>query len=559
VVCQVVFQPVVRLIQVTVSVIEWLLVGICSATKQLVNVVTQVLEWVCKTITETVCGAVCGVVCGACELFCGIFGCDCGCERICKTVCDVVKNVVCGWTWVARTALEWVTTLICHFVLQAVLTLLHLIEAIVTMVLTWLCSLIEILIRWFLCWTYVADIFSNSDQRWFKVAPKVIRNDQGHSDWFVYVNNPGSRGDVDQTQTYVLSDRGRPLLPVVEQGEVSYYELETRGSRIEPHLRYEQGHRVRGEPFLYYPNKVIEIASHLFGDVFARRPDDDGRGTGYERNLLTYSPHAQDRLASDGKLMGNLYNAWSGKYTGKGGSDYFGDGSVADAGTRVDTDATCNHPTNTFLHLVNGQVGFTPCDTGIAEEMSCGAGQALSFDQTNFLMLNKDDDGSAVTTYFVSKYESEETQVGCNDVLGYTIVTFEESGGPMFTKAKVLPYEEDPGRMMARIVENIAPENNAEIVRVAETYLHECGHQCGLLHDSDAPDCENDATLHIAKVMAPGEDVRRAFTRAQWCMVRTSPYMSGRPLEPFTKAPELPPGGEPPANEPPVGAASEAS
>jgi len=42
--------------------------------------------------------------------------------------------------------------------------------------------------------------------------------------------------------------------------------------------------------------------------------------------------------------------------------------------------------------------------------------------QTNFLMLNKDSDSSAVTTYFVSKYDANDSSVGCNDLLGYTII-----------------------------------------------------------------------------------------------------------------------------------------
>jgi hypothetical protein len=93
--------------------------------------------------------------------------------------------------------------------------------------------------------------------------------------------------------------------------------------------------------------------------------------------------------------------------------------------------------------------------------------------------------------------------------------------------------------MMARIVENISGRSPA-IVRAAETYLHECGHQCGLLHDEDAPDCENDTTLNITKLMNPGASVRRAFTRFQWCMIRTSWYVTRRSLVPFVQAPELP-------------------
>ena len=107
--------------------------------------------------------------------------------------------------------------------------------------------------------------------------------------------------------------------------------------------------------------------------------------------------------------------------------------------------------------------------------------------------------------------------------------------------------------MMSWIAENISGTNE-NIVRVAETYLHECGHQCGLLHDSDKPDCENDTTLHIAKVMNPDADVRRAYTRFQWCMVRLSWYMTRRSLTPFTQAPELPDSGSvPPPPPTPVG------
>src|SRR5262249_16638925 len=161
----------------------------------------------------------------------------------------------------------------------------------------------------------------------------------------------------------------------------------------------------------------------------------------------------------------------------------FGDKSIADMGLRIDTDATCSRPTNTFLHLVNGAIEFTPPDTGIAEEMTCGTGQSLTFDETNFLMLNKDADGSAVTTDFVSEYRTSESYVGCNELLGYTIVTFEGSGSPLFINMKVLAYEADTNRMMSRIVENVS-SRRPDVVRVAETYLHECGHQTGLLHDS---------------------------------------------------------------------------
>ena len=543
--CQWVLQPVIRLIQITVSIIETVLVQVCRLIKEIVATVISVLKYVCNTIVHTVCGAVCSVVCGICDFFCGIFGCDCGCENVCNNVCNTVTDVVCGWTYVLETVLNFVTTVVCDYIIQAIIVVLHLVEAIVTMVLTWLCSLVDDGVRWLLCLTYAAEIFNNTDQRRFKVAPRIVRNDQGYSDWFVYVNNPNASGSVDQNvQGFILSDQGRPLTPVVsESQEISYYELETEGDTITSHLKQgRDGAYVSGTPFLFYAYKMIEIASHLIGDAFANAPGDDGHGTDSSKNLHTYTANVQAWLENGHTLARNNYNAWPGKFTS--GGSYFGDGTNADFGLRVDTDSTCSHPTNTFLHLVSDII-FTPPSTAIAEQMTCGAGQTLTLDETNFLMLNKDSDGSAVTTYLVSTYDQSESSVGCNDVLGYTVVTFKDSGRSM----RVLPFQADTNRMMAAIVDNISSDNSS-IVRVAETYLHECGHQSGLVHDSDPPDCKNATTLNIAKLMDPGGSVRRALTRNQWCMIRTSCYVTSDSLEPFVQAPELPDSGSVPKSRP---------
>jgi hypothetical protein len=548
--CQLVFQPVIRLIQVVVSVVEWLLLQVCQVLQQLVQVLTWVLTYVCNTVVQNVCNSVCSVICGICDFFCGIFGCDCHCENVCNSVCNVVTNVVCGWTYALQAVLELVAQLVCNYIIKAIIVLLNLVEAVVTMILSWVCTLIDLLIRWLLCWTYIAEIFNNTEQRRFRVAPQIVPNSNGFSDWFVYVNNPGPRGTVDQnTQSYILSDTGRPLLPIVaDSGDIAYYQVTTEGNVITGELEQGKGGGyVAGQPLLYYPYKVIEIASHLLGDIFAGDPSDDGTGTDFHKNLLTYNPNVQAWLDGDGRLGGNNYNTWAGKYTSPGSQDYFGDRSIPDMGMRVDTDSTCSHPTNAFLHLID-DIGFTPGNTDIAEDMKCGPAQTLTFDQTNFLMLNKGD-GSAVTTYLVSKHEDDDSNVGCNDLLGYTVVTFDDGSGPLFVQTKVLKFIADTNEMMTKIVENISGANE-NIARVAETYLHECGHQCGLLHDTDAPNCENDTTLHISKLMNPGGSVRRAYTRLQWCLVRTSWYMTGSSPLPFTQAPELPDSGSVP--NPPI-------
>lgn len=548
-VCTLVVTPIVRFVHFIVAVIEQVIVAICRFIDELVNVLTQVLKWICNTVVRTVCNTLCSLVCGICDFFCGIFGCDCGCKNVCKNVCDTVSEVVCGWTYVMEWVLQWVKKLVCDYILRAIIVFLHFVEAIVTMILTWVCTLIDLLIRWFLCWTYIAELpdrlLGARRQRRFKVAPRVIRNAAGHSGWFVYVNNPDRAGVVDQTTpTFILSEEGRPLLARVGRGGgVTYEEVITEGDRITGVLRRDDnGRPVTGRPFLYYPHKVMEIASHLFGDIFASSGTDDGTGTDFSENLFTYLPNVQAWLAADTKLAENNYNLWSAKYTDDASQDYFGDQTIADMGLRVDTDDSCSRPTNTFLHLVSG-TGFTPTNTGIAEGMSCGAGQTLTFDETNFLMIHKDPDPNAVTTYFTTQYEEGVSSVGCNDLLGFTTVAaLDGNGAPIFMMNRVLPFFADTNRMMSRVVQNVS-NNAARITRVAETYLHECGHQSGLLHDEDLPDCHDAITLNIAKLMAPGASVRRAFTRMQWCLVRTTWYVTSSNLTPWTQAPELPDSG----------------
>ncbi len=552
-VCSAVLQPIIQLIYIVVSVIEFVLLAICRWITELAEVLKEVLRYLCKNVVRTVCDTVCGVVCGICDFFCGIFGCDCGCKNVCDSICSTVTDVVCGWTYVLEVVLDFVTRLICNYIIQAIIRLINLIVTFVTMVLTWICQLIDLVIRWLLCITRLAElwdkILGDKRARRFRVAPRIVRNKAGHSSWFVYLNNPDAAGNVDQNaQIYILSDRGRPLLPVVDRttGGIGYFEVETRGNVITGELlRGRDKELVPGRPLLYYAYKVMEIASHQFGDIFATNAGDDGTGTDFNKNLFTYQPNVQSWLSAAGVLPDNHYNNWTNKYTNSAAGDYFGDQTISDVGLRVDTDDTCSHPTNTFLHL-STDIEFPPPNTAVAEDMGCGAGQTLTFDETNYLMQNRHD-GFSIATYFVSRYDKNDSHVGCNDLLGYTTVTFEGSGGPLFVRRKVLAYDEDTNQMMSRIVQNIRA---TDISRVAETYIHELGHQSGLLHQTDDPDCADPTTLHIARMMNPGASVRRAWSRMEWCLIRGTWYITASSLTPFTQAPELPDSGAVP--QPPI-------
>lgn len=549
-VCSLILQPVIQLIFIIVSIVEFILRAICRLVTELAEVVKQVLRWVCQNVVRTVCDTVCGLVCGICDFFCGLFGCSCGCKNVCDTVCGTVTELVCGWTYVLEVVLDFVTRLVCNYIIEAIIRFINLVVTFVTMVLTWVCQLIDLLIRWLLCITWISElwdkILGDTRERRFRVAPRIVRNRAGHSGWFVYVGNPDASGNVDQNSfTYILSDEGRPLLPVADRvtGVVNYFEVETRGNLITGQLRRGRDKElVPGRPFLYYAYKVMEIASHMFGDIFATDPADDGTGTDFHKNLFTYQPNVQAWLAANNALPRNHYNNWNGKYTSTSASDYFGDQSISDMGVRVDTDDTCSHPTNTFLHL-STDIEFPPAHTAVAEDMGCGAGQTLTFDETNYLMQHRHD-GFSIATYFVTRYDKNDSHVGCNDLLGYTTVVIENnSGTPLFLANKVLEYHEDTNQMMSRIVQNIRA---TDIARVAETYIHELGHQSGLLHQEDDPDCADPTTLHIARMMNPGASIRRAWSRMEWCLIRGTWYITALSLEAFTQAPELPDSGSTP-------------
>jgi hypothetical protein len=549
--CHYVFQPVIKLIQFVFSIIEFLLVQVCKFITELVNVLVNILSYICNTITQSVCGAVCGLICGICSFFCGIFGCDCGCENVCNNVCNTITKLVCGWTYILQWVLNAIVVLVCNYIVQAFLVLLHYIEAVVVMILTWICTVIDVIIQWILCWTYIAEIFNNTDLRYIKMAPKIVTNSKGDSRWFVHVANsvPGgytASPVVDSASpVYILSSLGLPLLPSVDNNNnLSFNVVEVdRSGLITGRLTGQQG-----TPLLYYPYKVIEIADHLMVDVFTSTGTESGLNStfnskNYTDNLLTYSDVTQQTLKSKGILKSNVYTNWSDKFVGNASdSNFFGDNTNHDFGIRVDVD-NCNHPTNTFVHIVN-DIQFAPPNTDIAENMSCGAGQTLTFLQTNYLLLNKNSDDTAITNYFVSEYDSDDGSTGCNDLLGYTIINYSSKRNPIFTNNEVLPYSNNNNEMMSRIIQNI--KSNPAIVRTAETFIHEAAHQCGLFHDKDSPDCENDATLHVAKVMNPGGSLRRVFTRLQWCMiwnnqsVTTSPFSIDVDFNRSNIAPELP-------------------
>ena len=210
---------------------------------------------------------------------------------------------------------------------------------------------------------------------------------------------------------------------------------------------------VPGRPFLYYAHKVMEIASHLFGDIFATNAGDDGTGTDFHRNLFTYQPNVQSWLAANGALPQQPLQRLERQVHEPGRIGLF----------RRPDDQRHGRARRHRRHLQpSNQHVPAPVDGHPvpAAEYRCRGGHGLWRGPDADLRRDQLPDaaparGFSIATYFVSRYDKNDSHVGCNDLLGYTTVTFEGNGGPLFVAARCSHTSADTNRMMSRIVQNI--------------------------------------------------------------------------------------------------------
>ena len=52
-VCNLIVQPIIRLIEIFVAVVEFILVAICRIIEELVSIVKQVLRYICQNVVRT--------------------------------------------------------------------------------------------------------------------------------------------------------------------------------------------------------------------------------------------------------------------------------------------------------------------------------------------------------------------------------------------------------------------------------------------------------------------------------------------------------------------------
>jgi hypothetical protein len=621
VVYRLIFQPLISVLGVIIAISENVLGTVCSMTTSIADLLTNIFEWVSDDMVPYVCKHVS-------DFICTLYG-ICDAKHRCRHVSDYISDLVINGARGLMYTLRWITQqsviLICNYIIQYILIVLNYIDAIVSISLIWVGISIDTGIQAILCWTHIAEFYNNRRPRYFKITPKIVPNDQGHSDWFIYVSNDigttvatnsvptvagpttiiipkgnttiaaGSTTDqittesvtnpdgtteqlpsftssaVDRDNKYILSDKGKPLRPHIIDGICTYYEVavDTTSGNITGSFAFHIDpitlvrSRIQGFPLLYYPYKIIEIADHMFSNIFGTNglevgsatythnppftPAPTGYSDPYTLNLLTYKPRTQAQLGTGfassltagqfaDQLTHNVYANWTDKFSG--GFTTAAAGTVSgyqeDIGTRVSRDGCCNHRTNTSFNLTT-DISYTPPSTSCAEKLGCGSGLALTFDQTNFLVSNKDNDDTVITTYFVNKYQTDEASLGCSDLLGYTINRFSDVvgdlGGGTQTNLfvsltpNIFVYSPNKNIMMATVVNDIINNGTLAMIGIAENFIHGIAHQCGLLTQTDKPVCNN-PTLNVSKIMNPHELIRRVFSRMEWCMIWNSDYVT---------------------------------
>jgi len=216
----------------------------------------------------------------------------------------------------------------------------------VTMVLTWLCSLVDDGVRWLLCLTYAAEIFNKRIRGVSGSRPRSVRNSEGYSDGRLCQQRGRERERRQNLQGYILSDEGTPSPGRLRSGAIVYYAVRRRGHDHEPSEA-----RPRRLPTSRVGHSVLRVQGDRdrkppAGDAFANAPGDDGRGTDPAKNLHTLQLERASVAGQRAHARPQQLQRWPDKFANPAGS-YFGDGSISDRACRVDTDSTCSHPDET--------------------------------------------------------------------------------------------------------------------------------------------------------------------------------------------------------------------
>ncbi|VBB18948.1 hypothetical protein YASMINEVIRUS_1480 [Yasminevirus sp. GU-2018] len=570
----------------------------CQLIK-LVRLVVWALKYIscvyCKFVSSLVCKFNCTVenfccngtrtICGVCTSWCFFLS-----KRTKNSIANLFAEFVACWARIIVKIIETIEKIFCEVLPLCYFHILDYFVAIFVLAVTWVTKTIDWFITWAMCMTYVSDgvnKFGNlftKEKRLLTLAPVVIVNKEGDSDWFIHVNVQG--------KTFILGTAGELLVPYAvpkfavceDPRSKCLTKSDSPCSKKASNCNKECGDCgefiyidatiynsskkvVKGEPFTFLSDKVIEITDRLMAGTLA---DNDDSGSGSDITQFSYITGTDDQYNNhlvfdlpnrfDIVGMKSAYEASNGNptldantkisdvITAIGITNFNKYVRYVDFGVRVlakDVD-DCGNDTSINTHVTVHCDGYRYiCNERLADMEPC---HTFDINDYKFLLGNKHADPSVLTVYFVNRHTEKEGDLSCADLLGYIFCAFNDTDG----NGKILKSDKgkssDPFSFPLTMQTIIGEfQEKTKVVAVAEELIHSVCHQAGLMHTTDEVDDDDMRRDDIVRVMyhKPEEKckpkpkcspspcgktehdrlVRRVLTPMEWCMLRDCGYL----------------------------------
>lgn len=447
-----------------------------------------------------------------------------------RRIACFISEFICCWARVGVKIVETFEKIVCEVMPMCYFHVLDYFVAVFVLATTWVTKTIDWFVTWVLCLSYVGEglnkignLFTN-ESRLLTLAPVVIVDEHGDSDWFIHV--------VVGNDTFILGTNGEHLIPqkvakrtICDDGskcsELSCKrrspECESKCGEcgefiyVDADILKNNQKSVQGEPLMYYAEKVVEITDRLMSGTFA---DDDDSQSATDITQYSYATGTNDDEYNNNKVV-DLVNSVSVKdlitvlnatilptpnpaidataveamkfsdIIQTLGAKFVACVRYRDYGIRVlnkDSDNCDNSGAincNVKLHCSGYKY---VCNTKL---VSMDRNYNFDINDYKFLMNNKNDTCNVLTVFFVNQYTEKDGDVSCAGLLGYVFCGFTNPDGSSRLLTDASPHTVPT---MANIVGRF--QSKKVVVGVAEDLIHSIGHQAGLMHTCEEVDDE---------------------------------------------------------------------
>lgn len=557
---------VIRFTKFIIWLMKYLTCTFCNMVNLFIERVNCIIDSFCTNGTRKIC---------KCFTF-FIFFCS---KRTKNRLISFLSEIVTCWGRVIVKILETFEKVVCEVIPLCGFHILDYFVAIFVLAVTWGCKTVDWFVTWVLCLTYLGDgmnciskLFCD-DKRVVSLAPVVVTDKDGYSKHFIYIQETGDYistttttqhypDSVKPDNVYILGCNGEMLKPF----RVDISGLCGTGKKLSCDDSYDAEYIYKYEtiecgvckwvpavPFMYRPEKIIEMTDRLLSGKFANTNTTkysychdileilSTLDNNYDNYLYGDLPHSVDttgmKTPGDTETLADVVK--------NGGKRLY-----TDYGIRIydqDTDNyTTDVSTNTHVGLKGGYK-FVSND----KLTNTKSAQTLNINDYKFLMKHNDDDCNTLTIFFVNEHDQKSGDVSCTDLLGYICCPAVSSGEYLVVQkgsetdrngTNDFPFYYDcdinsdttKTALMNDILEKF--KSKKQVVNCAEELIRKAMLQCGISRTTEIVencDMTRDGISRVmSKVDKPGDAsdpnpqiIRRIITLSEWCMFRDSGYL----------------------------------